>query len=625
MARVVVKAHPKFNPITMDYSSIENDKPKTSRYAKVSSGKHASIDDAISKLLRGDMSGVLNASDEYSALPYLPEGLAAGNYMPIKVSLPNGYVRALDRGAPAEAYFNIEPYSDTGSIMEDYARKGLAYGPDFYRYITKVLPDLAASQGKIPLFVGDVSREKVERGLPTSVNNLNDFDAAVRTGSMYKDPRVQAAVKLINTDQNVFAHDPRLSNMLTAILNKSHDFSPLLAPELDYVGKELNDVGAARYNRGLPVDENDPTFWKASDVSFPITMLDKATGEKVKRFIPGKRIYNSPLYNWNTNLWRNNPDAVTALLKDDDYQRNWSSWGIADMYAEDGTGLPAIKKQEAFDKFNMPQPTAVNKPLDYDEFYSNLTAQGRYFPDVFNAAGGPQAYALQAIKRGIPIHRQSNDFARLLEAKNQHSAMSNEELADIAERNAITMNKNSADLGGTNSKYKAVFKGTDDEGKADFGIQSGKARHVNRRMFFKNMFSEHEKNADQLNYLHSLGLNADEDIAGLREWTASGEHAADAEGNTGKAGPGAAIWNDYITKYSGAALAKQIADAYAAYKTEHKDEFAAKKEAKAAQQKADEEAKAKKEADIEALLKRNRERLAKEKGASNETEKAEIN
>lgn len=561
----VVKNKGVFNALTGDYTSLQDEdayKPKPKR--KVVIKRKGDTEKKESNYFK-DMSSKERNEAIYSMFQnlltnpgavdraiydYLPAGATEGSILPIQVLLSD-YSRA-PMGAREGGTFSITPFED-GQRISDFSRTGMKYGPEFYRYIMEDLPRLAAAKGKVPVFIGDVD-SVVKKGNPDYTNLL--YNNPGLPGMRVGDNKLS---DYFGTDDIVKSR-PRLANVLTAILNKSHDFSPLFAPEMQYQGKELTLAGRQAQAQGL--DVSDPKYWKKSDVSIPMTLIDKNTGQKVKTYVPVARHYNSPLYNWNTALWRDNPDAFEQLASNKDYANNWESWGQADMFASDATGLPEthVLGENTYDE------RTENKALDYLSHYANLAASGRYFPEVTQQYGGPTEYAKALAKKyGIKFTRAGDkdleDYSDIKANRRAHfiikQADENQQGMSIGERKeasdkvAEQLTKNG--LG--SFKTKAL---KDDILGTTFTQKGQKARKYDRRNFVKNMFSDHDKNKPQLEYLKSLGLNPDEDISGMREWVSMGN-------------PGYDLFEDLSSQYTGAALAKGLGEAYAQYKEANPD------------------------------------------------------
>ena len=353
--------------------------------------------------------------------------------MKVKVKMPGNYARHIitepgKSDVMAKADFEITPYDDDErSPISSLATK-MSYGPEFYKYITRILPREAARRGEGILFSGEVGEPKPKHkiDLPDTYFGHPIYDYY---GGMDEDygylgsgsarhpknvPGFQFSIyKGWQDPQRKRYQDSaeRKSKILTNILNNSKDFSPLLGPiapykDPSYPWDEYPEgdvkVKSEDYNRKLRsrIDQlehelkytsnrnpRDPEEILAEiedlkssiDKGFapapgheriPIVLTDPKTGKEKKVFIPIPHTLNMPLYNWNSRLFDFNydtPEKIWQMFSRPDSKSDWGIWGLAN----------AVADYEG----NIDESYNTNKPYNYLVENSKLVDKG-YFDDI---------------------------------------------------------------------------------------------------------------------------------------------------------------------------------------------------------------------------------------------------
>ena len=356
--------------------------------------------------------------------------------MKVKVKMPGDYVRhiIMEPGKSdilAKPTFTIEPYTDDEVLMNDLVTQ-MPYGPEFYNYITKVLPRIAARNNEGLIFSGEVGERRPNRvsdrladtfyghpmydyyGIDEENNPEGDRLMWIGEGTAAHPRNLPGFIHSIykgwkDPDYRRYKDSAqKKSDILTNILNLSHDFTPLLGPKTPYRDPDYPwdkypkgnvKVSDEDYNRKirsrihsleqelkypssrLPRDpasiKDEIKFWKENynkgflpapgDDIIPLTVKDVKTGEDKRIFIPTAHILNMPLYNWNSRLfdfYGDKPEQIWKMFENKDTKNDWSQWNKANQIA--------MYNGEIDPKYN------VNSPYEYLVENAKLAGKG-YF------------------------------------------------------------------------------------------------------------------------------------------------------------------------------------------------------------------------------------------------------
>ena len=363
--------------------------------------------------------------------------------MKVKVKMPGDYVRHIitEPGKPdilSKPVFDIEPYTNNGVLISSLATR-LPYGPDFYNYITKILPHEAKSgrwfgtdDDEGIIFRGEVGEQRPTNrkidmpdtyfghpmydyyGIDEENNPEGDKLLWLGEGSVAKPRNIPGFIHSVykgwrDPEYRRFADSAQhKSDILSNILNISHDFTPLLGPKTPYKDPDYPwdkypegdiKVKDEKYNQKIRAriaslehelkyptrlnarDKDDIKeeieYWKGQidkgfgpapgDDIIPLKVKDVRTGGDKRIFIPTAHTLNMPLYNWNSRLFDfYEPKQVFEMLENKDSKYNWELWNKANQIAD--------YKGDIDKRYN------IKNPYDYVVENAKLAGKG-YFDD----------------------------------------------------------------------------------------------------------------------------------------------------------------------------------------------------------------------------------------------------
>lgn len=285
--------------------------------------------------------------------------------------------------------FEVESYYDNGmSARNDFIPDKVRMGPDLYRFM-RDMKAYAASKGEDLTWKGEVAPRPNLGNSNTyryayygyGPKHISDqwrgddpFNIGIIGYGPTKEPQSDFGAQANGVPNYQFSElmeapskaSLNKSDILTNILNYSHDFSPLFGPKYSY---------------------RDPDYdWEHPDPNHPprptdnwVPRIDPKTGsialnaEGKVIFMPVPLTQDLPIYNFNHPLWQEDPEAAWNLIDENNplSQYEFTKWGTADKYADYDGAVKMNKSKYA------PRP----KPIDYYLTNMKLAQRGGYFED----------------------------------------------------------------------------------------------------------------------------------------------------------------------------------------------------------------------------------------------------
>lgn len=322
------------------------------------------------------------------------------------VTLPYGYGRAYsgkDKFVKSAPTFNVEVFGDDGNRIQEAYPSAVQMGPDMYKFLSKIMPALAARRNEDLTYEGKVvvkPRKAKERyayygfghnplsKFPISENQgvglIGFGDTPVPNYTLNRDLNSSANQDSFLYSAKLDAPSPHGSNsrskVLTNILNDSWDFSPLLAPLYKYTDPEYNEKDDIEGKGPRPTDH-----W--------VPRVDPATGKPILKedgsysWMPIPLVQDMPIYNLKHPMWSESPEAAWNMINDTKSALDWHHWNKAPSYA-DYTGATArTDKGDIRPRDYLMTNLKLAKRPGYFEDYADLDLKSNAYSNFLDAKG----------------------------------------------------------------------------------------------------------------------------------------------------------------------------------------------------------------------------------------------